>query len=226
MTKALTGLVIADSVQRGELRLDAPVSNDIPQLRGSLTGAVTMKELVTHTAGFPDFGSATLRRAFINAPVGGSWLTADRGELVAEVRSEHLATRGSYSYSSLGAATAGQAAANAAGMTYADLMRTRLFEPLGMQDTALQTGRALVANGRSPSGLPVQPWVFDAYAPAGRGFPRCTTWPCSPRPSWTAPPRHGRHDPDTAFEPEQHQHRAVVADLHLAVRPDDHLAHR
>jgi CubicO group peptidase (beta-lactamase class C family) len=92
-----------------------------------------------------------------------------RDQLLAEVRSEDLATRGSYSYSSLGAATAGQAAANAANMTYADLMRTRLFEPLGMQDTALQTDRALVANGRAPSGLPVRPWIFDAYAPAGAG---------------------------------------------------------
>jgi beta-lactamase family protein len=69
VTKALTGLVIADSVQRGELRLDAPVSTCIPQLQGSPAGAVTMQELVTHTAGYADFGSATLRRAFLHAPV-------------------------------------------------------------------------------------------------------------------------------------------------------------
>lgn len=99
--------------------------------------------------------------------MGRAWLSADGAELLAEVRSNDLAGRGSYACSSLGAATAGQAAANAAGMTYADLMRTRLFEPLGMADTTLQTDRAVVAKGRSPSGLPVQPWLFDAYAPAG-----------------------------------------------------------
>ena len=167
VTKALTGLVIADSVQRGELRLDAPVSTYIRHLQGSPAGAVTVQELVTHTAGFADFGSATLRRAFFSGPVGGGWLTADRDQLLAEVRSDDLATRGSYAYSSLGAATAGQAAANAASMSYADLMRTRLLEPLGMHDTVLQTSEALVADGRSPSGLPVRPWIFDAYAPAG-----------------------------------------------------------
>ena len=60
---------------------------------------------------------------------------------------------------------AGQAVAAAAHLSYPDLMRTRLFEPLGMSDTAIQVGPALVAGGRSESGLPVQPWVMDAYAP-------------------------------------------------------------
>jgi CubicO group peptidase (beta-lactamase class C family) len=46
-------------------------------------------------------------------------------------------------------------------------MRTRLFEPLGMSDTAIQVVRARVAGGRSESGLPAQPWVMDAYAPGG-----------------------------------------------------------
>jgi CubicO group peptidase (beta-lactamase class C family) len=48
-------------------------------------------------------------------------------------------------------------------------MRTRLFEPLGMNSTAIQTDHVLVAGGKSQTGLPVQPWLFDAYAPAGGG---------------------------------------------------------
>ncbi len=44
-------------------------------------------------------------------------------------------------------------------------MRTRLFEPLGMADTAIEVDHALVPGGRSQTGLPVQPWVMDAYAP-------------------------------------------------------------
>ncbi|WP_327633061.1 beta-lactamase family protein [Kribbella sp. NBC_00482] len=46
-------------------------------------------------------------------------------------------------------------------------MRTRLFEPLGMTRTAIETGHALVTGGRSATGLPVQPWVMSAYAPGG-----------------------------------------------------------
>ena len=70
MTKAMTGLVIADAVRRGEVRLDAPVSTYLPALKGSPAGAVTMHELVTHTAGYAEFGAATLRRAAWKAPLG------------------------------------------------------------------------------------------------------------------------------------------------------------
>ena len=77
MTKAMTGLVIADAVRRGEIRMDAPVSTYLPQLKGSPAGTATMHELVTHTAGYAEFGAATLRRAAWKAPLGRGFLTAD-----------------------------------------------------------------------------------------------------------------------------------------------------
>ena len=70
MTKAMTGLVIADAVDRGEIRMDAPVSTYLPQLKGSPAGTVTMHELVTHTSGYAEFGAATLRSAAWKAPLG------------------------------------------------------------------------------------------------------------------------------------------------------------
>ena len=42
LTKAMTGLVIADAVHRGELRLDVPVSTYLPQLAGAQAGTVTL----------------------------------------------------------------------------------------------------------------------------------------------------------------------------------------
>lgn len=167
LTKAMTGLVIADSVRRGELDLGRPVSTYLPGLAGSAAGEVTLRELVTHTSGYVNVGSATRRRAIWNAPAGRNFFGADLDQTTAEARAGGLGSRGSYVYSNLGAAIAGQAAAAAAGMPYADLMRTRLFEPLGMDHTAVQDERPLVGGGRSASGFPVRPWVFGAYAPAG-----------------------------------------------------------
>jgi CubicO group peptidase (beta-lactamase class C family) len=167
LTKALTGLVIADSVRRGELRLDALVGTYLPRVAGSPAGQVTLRELVTHTAGYAEFGPATTRHALWRGPVGRNLLTDSRTQLLQQARASVLAIRGGYVYSTLGAATAGQAAAAAAGMTYPDLMRTRLFAPLGMTDTTIQTARPLVGRGRTASGLPVQPWVMDGYAPSG-----------------------------------------------------------
>ena len=167
MTKAMTGLVIADAVRRGEVRMDAPVSTYLPQLDGSAAGATTLQELVTHTAGYAEFGAATVRRAAWMAPLGKNFFTADSALMTEETRNQTLSDRGRYAYSTLGSAVAGQAVAAAAHLSYPDLMRTRLFEPLGMSDTAIQVGHALVAGGRSESGLPAQPWVMDAYAPGG-----------------------------------------------------------
>src|SRR3954451_7237332 len=167
MTKAMTGLVIADAVRRGEIRMDVPVSAYLPQLKGSPAGAATMHELVTHTAGYAEFGAATLRGAAWKAPLGQNFLTADTRQMTNEAREQTLSTPGRYAYSTLGSAIAGQAVAAATHMNYPDLMRTRLFEPLGMSGTAIEVHHALIAGGKSRTGLPVQPWVMDAYAPGG-----------------------------------------------------------
>jgi len=165
MTKALTGLVIADAVGRGEIRMDAPVSAYLPELKGSPAGAATMHELVTHTSGYVEFGAATMRSAAWKAPLGQNFWTADSAQMTQETLDQTLTSRGSFAYSTLGSAIAGQAVAAAAHMSYADLMRTRLFEPLGMRHTSIQNDHALVEGGQSQSGLPVQPWVMSAYAP-------------------------------------------------------------
>ncbi len=165
ITKALTGLVIADAVRRGEIRMDDPVAIYLPQLEGSPAGTVTMRELVTHTAGYAEFGGATLRRAAWKAPLGLNFFTSTMAQTTKEARTQELSNRGDYAYSTLGSAIAGQAAAAAADMSYPDLMRTRLFEPLGMHDTAIAVDDTLLDGGRSATGLPVQPWVMDGYAP-------------------------------------------------------------
>ena len=167
VTKAMTGLVIADSVERGELRLDVPVATYLPQLEGSPIGAATLAQLITHTSGVSDFGPTAIGRALWGAPLGKNFFDATLDEVVGDARIDKLATQGRYAYSSLGASIAGEAAAAAAGMSYADLMRTRLFEPLGMTDTMIQKFRPLVPRGTSKSGLAIEPWTLGAYAPGG-----------------------------------------------------------
>ena len=167
LTKAMTGLVVADAVERGEIRLDAAVSTYLPQLKRSPAGEVTIRELVTHTAGYAAFGPATMARGLWAAPLGQNFFAADDDRVMAEARAGTLESRGSYLYSTLGAATAGLAVASATGMDYPELLRARLFDPLGMSDTAVEDDRNMVAGGWSASGLPVRPWIMGAYAPGG-----------------------------------------------------------
>ena len=61
-------------------------------------------------------GSATRRRAIWTAPVGRNFFDTDLDHRMADARAGDRSTRGSYAYSNLGAAIAGQAAAAAAGI--------------------------------------------------------------------------------------------------------------
>jgi CubicO group peptidase (beta-lactamase class C family) len=166
ISKALTGMVIADGVRRGELVLNSPAARYLPALAGSPVGAVSLQDLVTHRSGLAQFAPATMHRALWAAPLGRGFLTENTGQLVRELRADRLTTRGTYAYSTLGAATAGLAASAAAGMPYPQLMQARLFGPLGMTRTAVQA-RPLVAGGHAAMGRPIQPWTMDAYAPGG-----------------------------------------------------------
>lgn len=165
LTKALTGLAIADSVQRGELRLSDRVSEHLPSA-GTAAGDVSLQQLVTHQAGYPRLGRETLRRGQLAALTGANPYTASVEELLREAREAELDSRGTYRYSNLGAAVAGQAVAAAAGLSYRDLMRSRVFEPLRMTRTEV-ADRVTVADGYAETGNESAPWVMDGYAPAG-----------------------------------------------------------
>ena len=227
MTKAMTGLVIADAVDRGEIRMDAPVSTYLPQLKGSAAGTATLHELVTHTAGYAEFGAATLRRAAWKAPLGKGFLTADSEQMTNETRAQTLNDRGRYVYSTLGSAVAGQAVAAAAHMSYPDLMRTRLFEPLGMTDTAIEVDGPLVKGGTTQTGLPAQPWVMDAYAPGAAAVSTTADLAklatAAPRRDRARHVRPGAHHRD---RPVEHPHRRLLVGLHLGERSDDHRPRR
>ncbi|SDT38138.1 CubicO group peptidase, beta-lactamase class C family [Friedmanniella luteola] len=166
VTKALTGLVVADAVGRGELDLDTP-AGDLLDLGDGPAARVTVRQLVTHHAGLPPLDRATRLRALPLVPLG---LDPYRGVSTAELVERAASTQTGppeYAYSNLGAALAGQAAAAAAGTDYPTLVQDRLLAPLGLWDTHLQTDQALVPAGRSARGRRMQPWVFDGYAPAG-----------------------------------------------------------
>jgi D-alanyl-D-alanine-carboxypeptidase/D-alanyl-D-alanine-endopeptidase len=64
----------------------------------------------------------------------------------------------------------GHALALRAGVSYEDLLRRRIFEPLGMTNTAitLDVGqRAQRATGYNAKLLPLPPWIGGVIAPAG-----------------------------------------------------------
>jgi serine-type D-Ala-D-Ala carboxypeptidase/endopeptidase len=159
ITKAVTGLLLADAVVRGEVELNTTLDACLPGARPLRLG-----DLASHTSGLPRLPLALLRRrGFTNTTDPYAETTVQ--ELVddlARVRIRASRRR----YSNFGAALLGQALAARAGAPYEQLVEERVLRPLGVEELWAQDGPQ-VAQPHDRRGRPVQPWAFGAYAPAG-----------------------------------------------------------
>ena len=114
ITKAVTGLLLADAVTRGEVTLATSLTECLPEARPR--APITLGELASHTAGLPRIPFAFLRRAgFTNKtdPYAGSTVEAMVADL-ARVRPRKRRMR----YSNFGAALLCQALAARLGAPY------------------------------------------------------------------------------------------------------------
>jgi serine-type D-Ala-D-Ala carboxypeptidase/endopeptidase len=162
ITKAVTGLLLADAVVRGEVELDTPLTDCLPAARPR--APITLVELGTHTAGLSRLPLAFLRRrGFTNLtdPYEGSTVDELLDDL-ARMRPRRRRVR----YSNIGPALLGQALAARAGAPYETLVHERVLEPLGVEEV---WARDLPepAQPHNRRGRPVPPWNLGAYAPAG-----------------------------------------------------------
>ncbi|MBZ5639752.1 MAG: beta-lactamase family protein [Acidobacteriia bacterium] len=174
ITKVFTGQLLADAVERGEVRIDDPIGGLFPpEIRLAVDrAAITLEDLATHHSGLPrialDLGPL-LRGVMSRDPYAGS--TADElFRSVAKVPGRFLGVRGRFSYSNLGMAVLGQLLARRAGRSFEGLLRERVLRPMELDDIVV--GQAdprshAVARGHLENLRPAAAWHLDAYAPAG-----------------------------------------------------------
>lgn len=132
MTKNMTCLAILTLRDRGLLRLDAPLSDYVPQFASVApatldSGPVTLRHLMTHTAGF-----------VTDDPWGDRVLGMTSGELDALIATGTLFARPSgiaFEYSNLGYALLGRVLTNVSGEPYQAFIHRTFLEPLGMDRT-------------------------------------------------------------------------------------------
>jgi CubicO group peptidase (beta-lactamase class C family) len=186
VTKPITAAVTLALIEEGSIGLDEPVDLLLPELArrrvlkmpdGPLDDTVpaqrpiTTRDLLTFTFGFgmamemfssPEpwpvvSRSEELDLATIGAPNPAGQLDPDAW--IAGLGSLPLiAQPGERWLYNTGASVLGVLVARAAGESFGDVLRTRLFEPLGMRDTAFWTSEAdRLATGyiRKPDGLKI-----------------------------------------------------------------------
>jgi CubicO group peptidase (beta-lactamase class C family) len=126
-TKAMTVTALGMLVDEGKLDWDTPLRLYLPGFRLSdplTTERITPRDLVTHRSGLP-------RHDMI-------WYNNDqstRAEIVAQLAYLELTEdlRAKFQYNNLMFMTAGYLAGQLSGTTWEEVVRERLFEPLGMQ---------------------------------------------------------------------------------------------
>jgi D-alanyl-D-alanine-carboxypeptidase/D-alanyl-D-alanine-endopeptidase len=159
ITKAVTGLLLADAVVRGEVALETTLDECLPGAR-----ALRLGDLASHSAGLPRLSRAFVRRTFKHRsdPYAGTTVTG----LVDDLAGVRVRRRRRPRYSNLGAALLGQALAARAGAPYEQLVHERVLGPLGVSELWAREGPP-VAQPHDRRGRAVPPWTMDAYAPAG-----------------------------------------------------------
>lgn len=169
VTKVFTGLLLAQAVERGDLKLDDSVGK---LLAGKVQGlspavaSVTLRQLVTHTGCMPVMadgvsGGAPLAEQFRSFDKPMFWAALTRIKLTA------AAPPCEGAYSNFGMALLGQLLAEHYGTSWGELVRARITEPLGMNDTVITLGDKASRMAPAFAGDRRQP-LFDmqAYAPA------------------------------------------------------------
>ena len=142
MTKPFTAVAVMMLVDEGKLSLDDPVTKYIPAMQKLMVvesqedgqfvltkpnKPVTVRHLLCHTAGFAflsevqGFGLDVVSMELAALPSVTGPLQFQPGE--------------KYLYSNQGINIAGRIVEIVSGMSYADFLQTRIFDPLGMTDT-------------------------------------------------------------------------------------------
>jgi len=169
ITKVFTGILLADMAERGEVRVESPISVyahegvTIPSRDGR---EITFIDLTTHRSSLP-------RLPANMSPADGTNPYADYTvDQMHEFLSGYDLTRdigSQYEYSNLAVGLMGHLLAHTADMEYEALVRERILDPLGMDMTAIELTpdmREWLVLGHA-EGRPVSNWDLPTLAGAG-----------------------------------------------------------
>lgn len=130
ITKTFTGLLLAQEVTQKRLRPEDPVSRLLPQARvPTFRGqAITLMDLVTQTSALP-----RLPTNFAPKDDANPYVDYDAAALTSFLASHRLDQRPGerHEYSNLGFGLLGMALSASAGLSYGDMVASRIAQPLG-----------------------------------------------------------------------------------------------
>jgi len=164
--KQFTAAAVMTLVEEGKLALDDSIAKYFPEAPEAFR-PITVRHLLTHTSGIPDYteGTIDLRRDY----------TEDEMARLAFGLKLEFPAGSRWNYSNTGYLLLGVLAHRASGRFYGDILRDRVFQPLGMKTARIISEEDIV---------PTAPPAIDSSAASSRtrsGSPRSSTPPRTDR---------------------------------------------
>lgn len=170
LTQVFTGALLAVLVDRGEVRLDTPLSAILPQplLPDERAGRITLEQLATHTSGLPH-APPNLGEPPNPADPYGHYVA---GHFGAFLRGYQPSTPPPHRFqeSVIGMGVLGHVLSRKAGVNYAHAVRDFVCQPLQLADTTPRLSeeqQPRLVPGHDARGRPVPGWTFPALPGAG-----------------------------------------------------------
>ncbi|MEZ5346973.1 MAG: serine hydrolase [Pyrinomonadaceae bacterium] len=170
ITKVFTGILLAEAIKRGEVKLDDPISKYLPESVKAPTfndKEITLFDLTTHGSSLPsltdDFTPKDPLNPYANFTIEQLNAFLGRVKLPREIGSK-------FEYSNIGVGLLGHILAQQAKMSYEDLVKTRILKPLGMNDSAIiftPSMKSHLAYGHDAEGKQTSNWDLPAIDGAG-----------------------------------------------------------
>ncbi|MCB1024390.1 MAG: serine hydrolase [Acidobacteria bacterium] len=170
ITKVFTGILLAEAIKRGEVKLDDPLSKYLPEsVKAPEFGGkeITLLDLTTHGSSLPsltdDFKPNDPLNPYANFTIEQLYAFLGRVKLEREIGSK-------FEYSNIGVGLLGHILAEQAKMSYEDLVKARILKPLKMNDSAVTftpSMKSHLAYGHNAEGKQTSNWDLPAIAGAG-----------------------------------------------------------
>jgi CubicO group peptidase (beta-lactamase class C family) len=170
ISKVFTGLLLAQAVTEGRLKLETTVGELLGKelkFADPRVPAITLRQLATHTSGLPRLPDNLSDGINSEDP----YAAYDRGKLVAFLVNAHLTGEAPFEpdYSNLGMGLLGDLLSKVYGKSWEDLVAEKIAGPLGMKDTVVHLSDGQKVRFVTPyAGKKKEvPWTFDALAGCG-----------------------------------------------------------
>ncbi|MBT2535514.1 beta-lactamase family protein [Arthrobacter sp. ISL-69] len=138
VTKSFVAVSVLKLAAEGKLGLDDPVSKHLPEFDTIMhpPGPVTIRRLLQHRSGMPDYIIPLFQQGSLKEVLARSWNDRELLALAATWRWEARLAQG-FDYSDSNYVTLGMVVERMRGRSIADVLRSDIVEPLGLEATWL-----------------------------------------------------------------------------------------